>query len=114
MAFLSFSMARSTADLGALRAAIAGEVVHPASPDYESLRKPAIARFQDVRPRAVVLCRSPEDVAETIAFARRSGLAIAIRSGGHCFAGRSTGAGIVVDVAPMSSVSVAGGVATIG
>ena len=114
MAFLSFSMARSTADLGALRGAIAGEVVHPASPDYESLRKPAIARFQDVRPRAVVLCRSPEDVAETIAFARRSGLAIAIRSGGHCFAGRSTSAGIVVDVTPMSSVSVAGGVATIG
>ena len=114
MAFLSFSMARSSADLGALRGAIAGEVIDRGSPDYESLRKPAIERFQDVRPRAVVLCRSPGDVAETIAFARRSGIEIAIRSGGHCFAGRSSSSGIVVDVTPMSDVSVSGGVATIG
>jgi FAD/FMN-containing dehydrogenase len=36
------------------------------------------------------------------------------RSGGHCFAGRSSTEDIVIDVSPMHSVSVSGGVATVG
>jgi FAD/FMN-containing dehydrogenase len=74
----------------ALDAAIAGHVVRPGSPDYERLRKPAIGQFDRVRPQAVVLCASAEDVAEAIAFGRRAGLPLAVRSGGHCFAGRSS------------------------
>jgi hypothetical protein len=62
--------------------AIAGEVVLPGSPGYDSVRKPANARFYDVRPRAVVLCEAPEDVSETVCFARRSELRRATRSGG--------------------------------
>ena len=58
--------------------------------------------------------RGPQDVAETIAFARRHGLDCATRSGGHCFAGRSTSRGLVIDVTPMASVSVSGEVATVG
>jgi FAD/FMN-containing dehydrogenase len=54
------------------------------------------------------------DVVETISFARRSGLGTATRSGGHCFAGRSSSRGIVIDVSPMHSVSVKDGVATVG
>jgi len=61
-----------------------------------------------------VRCATPADVSETISFARRAGLRTAARSGGHCFAGRSSTAGIVVDVTPMRSVSVSGGVATVG
>jgi FAD/FMN-containing dehydrogenase len=98
----------------ALQGAIEGEVVLPGSADYELVRKPAIARYHDVRPRAVVLCGTPQDVAETIAFARRSELPTATRSGGHCFAGRSSTSGIVIDVTPMRSVSLSSGVATVG
>jgi FAD/FMN-containing dehydrogenase len=94
--------------------AIAGEVVLPGSPGYDSVRKPANARFYDVRPRAVVLCEAPEDVSETVCFARRSELRRATRSGGHCFAGRSSTEGIVIDVSPMSSVSVSDDVTTVG
>jgi FAD/FMN-containing dehydrogenase len=86
----------------------------PDSPGYESTRKPAMARFHDVRPRAAVLCETAEDVSEAIWFARRQGLRTVPRSGGHCFAGRSTVEGIVIDVSPMRSVSVSGGVATVG
>jgi FAD/FMN-containing dehydrogenase len=107
-------MTRAAPDWGALQGAIAGEVVLPGSPDYESVRKPAITRFHDVRPRAVVLCRTPADVSETISFAKRSELKTATRSGGHCFAGYSSTSGMVVDVSPMRSVSVSGGVATVG
>lgn len=107
-------MIRATPDWGALRSVIAGNVVLPGSSDYESVRKPAIALFQDVRPQAVVLCRTPTDVSETISFAIRYGLPTATRSGGHCFAGHSSTHGIVIDVSPMRSVSVSGGVATVG
>src|SRR5215210_3957839 len=107
-------MTRAAPDWGALQSAIAGNVVLPGSPDYESVRKPAIGLFQDVRPRAVVLCRTPTDVSETISFAIRYRLPTATRSGGHCFAGHSSTHGIVIDVSPMRSVSVSGGVATVG
>src|SRR5262245_24236311 len=43
-----------------------------------------------------------------------TGLPTATRSGGHCFAGRSSSEGIVIDVTPMNTVSVSDGIATIG
>ena len=73
-----------------------------------------MALFHDVRPQAVVRCATAADVGETLAFARRTGQPTAIRSGGHCFAGRSSTAGIVLDVSPLSSVRVAGELATVG
>ncbi|HEY3187839.1 MAG TPA: FAD-binding protein, partial [Solirubrobacteraceae bacterium] len=101
-------------DWSALQRAIAGDVIPAGSPGYDAARRPAIARFDDVRPRAVVRCATPSDVAATIALAGRAGLPMAIRSGGHCFAGRSsTDGGVVIDVGPMGSVSVSGGVATV-
>jgi len=73
-----------------------------------------IARFDDVRPVAVAPCHSPEDVAAALAFARREGLDLALRSGGHCFAGRSSTTGVLVDVGPMHHVSVGEGTVTVG
>jgi hypothetical protein len=97
-----------------LTAALEGEVVLPGSPRYDEVRKPQIPRFHDVRPQAVVLCRTREDVAEAIAFARRSGIEVAVRSGGHDFAGRSSGPGIVLDLTPMHSLEVSDGLAIVG
>jgi FAD/FMN-containing dehydrogenase len=103
-----------TADWRALQGAIDGDVVLPGSPEYESVRRPVMARFEHVRPVAVVRCATPEDVAATLAVAGGLGLPTAIRSGGHSVAGRSCTEGIVLDVAPMGSVAVAGEVATVG
>jgi FAD/FMN-containing dehydrogenase len=101
-------------DLGALQGVIAGDVILPSSPEYEQVHKPVMARFHNVRPRAVVLCKTPTDVSETISFASRAGLETAVRSGGHSVAGLSSTRGIVIDVTPMHSVSVSGGMATVG
>src|SRR5262249_2292022 len=98
----------------ALQAVIAGEVILPGARDYNQERKPAIARFHDVYPAAIVRCNTPGDVAEAIAFARLTGAPTAPRRGGHCFAGRSSSEGIVIDVTPMKAVSVSDGIATIG
>jgi FAD/FMN-containing dehydrogenase len=97
-------------DWEALQETIAGEVLTPESPAYETARKPAIARFHDVRPQAVVRCAAPEDVIAATAM----GVPVAARSGGHCFAGGSTTTGIVIDVGPIDAVSVSDGLATIG
>src|SRR5581483_10207487 len=102
------------ADWAALRARVTGEVVVQGSPGYDQARKPAIARFHDTRPQAIVFCATAGDVAEAIAMARRFGLPAVPRSGGHCFAGRSSGPGMVIDVTPMRSVSVTGGLTTDG
>jgi FAD/FMN-containing dehydrogenase len=108
------SSALSTADWNALQDAIAGDVVLPGSADYDLVRKPAMARFWDSRPAAVVRCRTPGDVAEALALARRSGTEVAARGGGHCFEGRSSTRGILVDVGAMDAVSVADGTVTVG
>jgi FAD/FMN-containing dehydrogenase len=97
-----------------LAAPLEGEVVLPDSSRYDEVRRPQIPRFRDVRPQAVVLCRSPEDVAEAIAFARRSDVSVSVRSGGHDFAGRSTGPGMVLDLTPMHSLEVSEGLAAVG
>ena len=107
-------MAGSTPDWRALQAAIDGEVALPGSPIYEGAHKPFNARFHEVRPKAIVLCATPQDVSETISLLDRHGLENATRSGGHCFAGHSSTPGVVIDVTPMNSVSVSGGVATVG
>ncbi len=82
-------MTHPVPDWQALRAAITGEAVLSGSPGYDSARKPAMARFYDARPQAIVLCKTPGDVSATISFARQSDLRTVPRSGGHCFAGRS-------------------------
>jgi FAD/FMN-containing dehydrogenase len=98
----------------ALATLVGGEVIVPRSATYETARKPAMARFDDVRPAAIARCETPADVAATIGFAQRGGLPVSIRCGGHSVAGRSSGDGIVIDVTPMDSVSIDNGNATVG
>ncbi len=86
----------------------------PGSDEYERLRKPALARFWDIRPAAIARCRTATEVAEALAFGRRSGLPVAVRGGGHCFAGSSSTTGVVIDTTPMDGVEVADGVAVVG
>lgn len=74
----------------------------------------ALARFEGIRPAVVARCASAADVTDALASARRSGLDVAVRSGGHCFAGRSSTRGLLIDVGPMSGVTVDGGLAVVG
>jgi FAD/FMN-containing dehydrogenase len=89
-------------------------VILPASPDYDQTYRALNARFDDLRPQAVVRCESSEDAAEAIRFAREHGLGVGTRSGGHCFAGRSSTRGLLIDVGPMRSVEISDGVVTVG
>jgi len=107
-------VALSKPDWGGLQQDISGDVVLPGSDAYAWVRKPFIARFDEIEPEAVVRCSAPEDVAEVLAFAWRYGVNTATRSGGHCLAGHSSTRGIVIDVAPLRSVVVADGLVRVG
>jgi hypothetical protein len=98
----------------ALERVIQGQVALPGSPAFDASPRPFDARYQDVEPKAIVSCTNPQDVAEALSFAGGHDLEIVARSGGHSFAGHSSTRGVVIDVTPMRSVSVSGGVATVG
>jgi FAD/FMN-containing dehydrogenase len=91
-----------------LQGAIGGEVVHDPEPATFN------ARFHGLRPRAVVGCSSPEDVAVVLSFVREHDLPFVVRSGGHCFAGHSSTGGVVLDVTPMDQVRLDGERITVG
>lgn len=92
-----------------------GTVFAPGSPGYEANRRPANVAYHDVRPRLVVSCRSTSDVVAVVSYAAAAGEQLAVRGGGHCFAGRSSTDGIVLDLSELNDVTVAAdGVATIG
>jgi FAD/FMN-containing dehydrogenase len=101
-------------DWDSLANELEGEVGLPGAPAYEGSPRPFNARYRDVLPEAIVSCATPQDVAATVGLARRHGVDLVARNGGHSFAGRSTGRGIVVDVSPMRFVAVSDGVATVG
>jgi FAD/FMN-containing dehydrogenase len=71
-------------------------------------------RFDGIRPQAIARCATPADVQACVRFARRSGVPIVPRAGGHSYGGWSTGPGLVVDLSALRSVEVRGDVATVG
>jgi FAD/FMN-containing dehydrogenase len=93
-----------------------GRLVRPESPGYYPARLQFDPRFDDARPSGIAYCAIPADVSACLAFARRFGVPIAVRSGGHSYGGWSTTSGLVIDVGPMSRVSVdaASGTARVG
>ena len=70
----------------------------PASPSPWNLR------FASIVPAGIARCASPDDVAICLLWAQRNDMPIAIRSGGHSYAGFSTTDGLLIDVSPMNEV----------
>jgi FAD/FMN-containing dehydrogenase len=83
-----------------------GRLILPADSEYETARRvanPAIDR----RPAMIVRCAGREDVVRAIEFARTHDLVVAVRGGGHSFAGKSTcDGGMVIDLSTMKNVRV--------
>lgn len=105
----------SSADWGALGSKLKGKLILPGQSAYATARLSFNPLFDGNMPAGVVQVASAADVQQCIAFARSEGLPVAARSGGHSYAGYSTpDRGLVVDLAPLSTISVSGDIATIG
>src|SRR4029077_4451571 len=72
----------------AFEAAFSGSVLRPGHPDYDASRSLWNAQI-DRRPAVIARCSNAQQVAAAIRFARESGLEIAVRGGGHNYAGNA-------------------------
>src|SRR5690349_20559835 len=71
-----------------LRRRLRGYVILPGGDEYESARR-VWNWMIDRRPALIVRCIDNEDVVRAIEFAHAHDLAVAVRGGGHSFAGKS-------------------------
>ncbi|GAB1820414.1 FAD-binding oxidoreductase [Herbidospora sp. RD11066] len=106
--------AGSAPDWRALDKTLKGRLVRPGDASYATAKRVFNVAFDNAAPRAVAYCATAADVAACVGFARRNGLAVHPRSGGHSYAGWSTGPGLIVDVSQLKSVRHTGGLATVG
>jgi FAD/FMN-containing dehydrogenase len=92
--------------LAQLARPFSGELIRPGEPAYDAQRKVwngSIDRF----PALIARCSSVGDVVSAVRFARRTGLLVAVRGGGHSFPGHSVcDGGIVIDLRPMKRILV--------
>jgi len=90
-----------------LREAVRGNVVTSADAGYVEASHAWNGAYDGRRPALIVQCTGAADVIAAVGFARGNHLDIAVRGGGHSVAGLSTvDGGIVIDLGPMSDVTV--------
>lgn len=83
-----------------------GRVVLPESPEYDSVRR-VWNHAYDQRPRVIALCLAEEDIIYSLDFAHEHGVSIAVRSGGHSFAGYGAcDNGLVLNLSRMRRVQI--------
>jgi FAD/FMN-containing dehydrogenase len=91
------------------RAGFDGEALLPGDAAYDEARSVWNGDI-DRRPALIVRCGAPMHVAEAIALARREGLELSVRGGGHNFAGSAVCEdGLMIDLSPMNDVTVDAG-----
>ena len=86
-----------------------GTVVAPGSPAYAAARLAESTRFDAIHPHAVVYCANAGDVEKAILWARKYGVHVVPRSGGHSYGGYSTTTGVIIDVSRLNQIHVAPG-----
>ncbi|PSN13350.1 FAD-binding protein, partial [filamentous cyanobacterium CCT1] len=92
--------------LDELRDGFTGYIITPDAPTYDEARKLFNAMI-DRRPRIIAQCACVDDVIRCIHVARRHGLEVSVRGGGHGVSGKAlTEGGLVIDLRQMHSVSV--------
>ncbi|MFH8474490.1 FAD-binding oxidoreductase [Streptomyces sp. NPDC018000] len=97
--------ASGPANWSALAKSLDGALVRPQDAAYRTARQLYNTRFDGQKPAAVAYVKHEADIRECLAFARRTATPVSIRSGGHSYAGWSSGNGrLVLDVSSLSRV----------
>lgn len=89
-----------------LRQLFGEQLIAPGDPEYDKARTPFYGGI-DRRPAAIIRPTNDQEVARVVGLARESGAELAIRSGGHSFAGHSVSeGGIVLDLSAMRDLQI--------
>ena len=85
---------------------LSGSVLRPQDAGYDAARR-VHNGLVDRRPALIVRCRTACDVAAALALARRAGLEVSVRGGGHNVAGRAVAdGGVMIDLAEMKGIAI--------
>ena len=82
-----------------------GNVLRPGDAGYRQAARPNNLRYDCVMPQGIARCRLAEDVAAAIQWCRDHDMPLALRSGGHSYAGYSTTYGLMLDLTLMNAVT---------
>ena len=89
-----------------LRAELAGPVIGPDDPGYDAARG-VVLRSVDRRPAAIVRPVDAGEVSRVVSLASDEGLELAVRGGGHSYAGHGASeGGIVLDLRALNALDV--------
>src|SRR5512139_1632267 len=89
-----------------LRTILKGQIITPGDAQYDKART-VFSGGIDRHPTAIVRVANATDVAHVISLARETGLALAVRSGGHSYAAHSVcEGGIVLDLSAMRALDI--------
>jgi FAD/FMN-containing dehydrogenase len=84
----------------------AGELILPGDPRYDVSRT-VFNAMVDRRPALIARCATTDDVSAAVRFARETGLAVAVRGGGHSVVGFGVcDGGIVIDLGGLDTIEV--------
>ena len=87
-------------------ATFGGQLLTPADAGYDEARR-VHNGLVDKRPALIARCHGTADIVDAIGLARKLGLKVAVRGGGHNVAGRATiDDGLMIDLAPMKGILV--------
>ncbi|WP_435232386.1 FAD-binding oxidoreductase [Streptomyces althioticus] len=103
------------ADWTALAGHLDGRLVRPDDADWTTAHRLYNTRFDTLRPAAVAYVRHADDIRTALTHAREHAVPLAVRSGGHSYAGWSSGDGrLIVDVSAMAGIRVEGDTTVVG
>jgi FAD/FMN-containing dehydrogenase len=89
-----------------VRASLRGELLEPGQDGYDAAR--AIWNGMiDHRPVLIARCRGAADVIAAVNFARKQGVFVSVRGGGHSVSGKAVAdGGLMIDLQPMKGIRV--------
>ncbi|WP_369170389.1 FAD-binding oxidoreductase [Streptomyces sp. R28] len=107
--------AATPANWTALARDLDGRLIRPGDADWKSAHQLYNTRFDSLKPAAVAYVAHPDDIRTTLAYARAHNLHVAIRNGGHSYAGWSSGNNrLIIDVSKLNRIRASGNTAVVG
>ncbi|MFE2461658.1 FAD-binding oxidoreductase [Streptomyces sp. NPDC059402] len=99
----------------ALAKSLDGPLVRPGDPTWKTAHQLYNTRFDTLKPTAVAYAAHPDDIRTALSYARAHHIPVAIRNGGHSYAGWSSGNGrLIIDVSKLNRVRASAGEAVVG
>ncbi|WP_262061522.1 FAD-binding oxidoreductase [Streptomyces sp. STR69] len=105
----------AAANWTALARDLDGTLVRPGDASWKTAHQLYNTRFDNLKPAAVAYIANADDIRSVLSYARAHSIKVAIRNGGHSYAGWSSGDNrLIVDVSKLNKIRASGSSAVVG